>query len=981
MYCRPSSLEKSRHEQLHFVSKTAGESTAAEIAHLLLEPDAAPFIPDSGDQLLGVAWALKDRCYAAWSSEPQRAAHAAEILQDLAVQYAVQAEPSERTADISNTAQLIGVRAVADWTMGIAHLTRGEMAPAVECFDGAAETFHDIGDSDHAAQTQVPKIMALSMLGQYSDATACAEQAQRVFNNLGDARSAGKVSLNLSALHERLGAYADAVRESRSAAVLFARVGDRELSIMADINTGNALTALGDFDEALRIYARAEMRAATHGFPVLEALVDESVALVQLARGQYSKALAGFENSRRRYKLLDMPQHLATAEKQLGDAYLELMLLPEASALFEQAIARFEGLNFPDEQAWAFAQLGRVQALMGQADEAATSFARAAELFVQQGISVGESTICLARAELALSAGDPVLAQALATQAADGFANADLTDGRLRADVVRADALLNASSAEVASELFARTLSQARALQLLTIQVHCLTGQGLAAQEQGDRPAAQSALGAAIELFEDQRRALPGDDLRTAFLSDHLRPYQALLRMALQQHAAKPCADNAAEVLLQLDRVRARSLGERLNHTSNGEHSEPTQKLRDRLNWLYRRVQRMEEEGESSLALVQEMRRVELELLEQTRRARMAAPTSVKSASASAVESMDSGHTIAALQALLGEADALVEYGVQDDELFACVLTPAGVTLHRNLAPWCQVLDALRAARFQIETLGHGAAPVHQHMKTLTRRALIRMQQLHAMVWAPFADTLEKCHRLLVVPHGQLGWLPFAALHDGSAVLAERFELAVAPSAQLAMRGYLRQAVSPQQVLVLGESDRLPHAAEEANFIGSLFDDAKVFIGEQATLAAVQDHAGHVDVVHLACHAQFRTDNPMFSALHLYDGALTVELAETLSLRPGLVVLSACETGLSELGCGDEMVGLVRAFLIAGTARVLATAWPIDDQHAAQFMASFYGARFRGQAPAQALQQAQLEAMKNAPHPFYWAAFTLYGGF
>jgi CHAT domain-containing protein len=134
-------------------------------------------------------------------------------------------------------------------------------------------------------------------------------------------------------------------------------------------------------------------------------------------------------------------------------------------------------------------------------------------------------------------------------------------------------------------------------------------------------------------------------------------------------------------------------------------------------------------------------------------------------------------------------------------------------------------------------------------------------------------------------------------------------------------------------------------------------------------------------VVHLACHAQFRTDNPMFSALHLYDGALTVELAETLSLRPGLVVLSACETGLSELGCGDEMVGLVRAFLIAGTARVLATAWPIDDQHAAQFMASFYGARFRGQAPAQALRQAQLEAMKNAPHPFYWAAFTLYGGF
>ena len=967
------------------MSESASGSIAAEIARLLLEPGARPFTPDSGEQLLAVAWALKDLCYAAWSSEPQRAAHASEALHRLAVQCGPRTEPSPRTADTATAAQLVEVQAVADWSTGIAHLTRGEMALAVECFDAAARAFNDLGDADHAAQTQVPKIMALSMLSQYTAATACAEQAGQAFVELGDARSAGKVCLNLSALHERLGAYVEAARESRSAAVLFARVGDRELSVMADINTGNALTALGDFDEALRIYSRAEMRAATHGFPVLEALVDESVALVHLARGQYHTALAGFENSRRRYELLGMPQHLATAEKQLGDAYLELRLLPEAAIQFEQAVARFEGLNFPDEQAWAYAQLGRVQSLLAQPEKAAESFSRAAQLFVQQGIGVGESTVSLARAELALSAGDPGLAQDLAGQAAAGFATADLTEGCLRADVVRAHALLNAGSAEAASELFAATLSRAVALQLLTLQVRCLTGQGLAAQAQDDLPAAQSALTAAIELFEDQRRALPGDDLRTAFLSDHLRPYQALLDMALQAHTALPCAATAAEVLLQLERVRARSLGERLSHTPDSEHSEATQKLRDRLNWLYRRVQRMEEEGEPSQTMVQEMRSAEMELLEQARRERMAVPTAEQSTFVSASTSVDertgSSSNIAALQSLLGEADALVEYGVHNDELFACVLTPAGVTLHRDLSSWCQVLNALRAARFQMETLANGSAPVRQHMETLTHRALVRMQQLHALVWAPLADTLENCRRLLVVPHGPLGWLPFAALHDGSVALAERFELAVVPSAQLAMRGYLRQPLAPQQVLVLGESSRLLHAAEEAKFVGSLFDDAKVFIGEQATLAVMHDHVGHADVVHLACHAQFRTDNPKFSALHLYDGALTVELAETLQLRPGLVVLSACETGLSELGLGDEMVGLVRAFMIAGTARVLATAWPIDDSHAAQFMASFYGARCRGQAPAAALRQAQMEIRRESPHPFYWAAFTLYGGF
>ncbi|MEE4143283.1 MAG: CHAT domain-containing tetratricopeptide repeat protein [Halieaceae bacterium] len=918
---------------------------------------------------------MKNLCYASWSSEPARAADTAEVLQSLVIQ----------STAIFGAPQCIEAQAVADWAMGIAHLTRGEMAQAVERLDTATGAFSGLGDAGHAAQTQVPKIMALSMLGQYAAATECAERAGQAFIELGDMRSAGKVSLNLSALHERLGAYAEAARESRSAAVLFARVGDRELSVMADINTGNALTGLGDFDEALRIYARARMRAATHGFPVLEALVDESVALVHLARGQYHMSLAGFENSRRRYELLGMPQHLATAEKQLGDAYLELRLLPEASALFEQAIRHFERLNFPDEQAWTYVQLGRAQALLAQPESASVSFSRATDLFVQQGIGVGESTVSLARAELALSAGDPGLAQALAAQAAIGFGTTDLTDGSVRADVLRADAYLSAGKVEDASDLYDDTLGRARVMQLVTVQVRCLTGLGLAAQARGDLAAARTALGAAIELFEDQRRALPGDDLRSAFLSDHLRPYHALLQMSLQAHAASPCAALAAEVLFQLERVRARSLGERLSHSENSEHSEATRNLRDRLNWLYRLAQRREEEGESSQVLSQEARSVEMELLEQARRARMAVPASVKSpfgsGSTSAGDYTDGRVTIAALQALLGEADALVEYGVQGDELFACVLKPAGVTVHRNLASWSQVLDALRAARFQIETLGRGAATAHRHIQILTHRALIRMQQLHALVWAPIAPTLDTCHRLLVVPHGQLALLPFAALHDGSAALAERFELAVVPSAQLAMRGYLRQTLAPRQVFVLGESSRLPHAAEEANFIGSLFDDAKVFVGEQATLAAVQGHAGHASVVHLACHAQFRTDNPMFSALHLYDGALTVELAETLQLQPGLVVLSACETGLSEQSCGDEMVGLVRAFLVAGTARVLASAWPIDDQHTAQFMASFYRACSRGEAPAAALRHAQVKAMKDTPHPFYWAAFTLYGGF
>jgi tetratricopeptide (TPR) repeat protein len=947
------------------VNVTRIDLTVTELACQIVDSGEIPPAAVMGENTLAVAWALKDLCYDAWSTDPQRTAKAADLIRAL--------WQRDRVRDAPH-ANLRETEALADWTGGIAHITHGQMIEATASFDRAEAIFRDLGQADRAAQTQVPKIMALSMLGQYDAAAECAERAQREFVALGDARGAGKVSLNLGALHERRGAYALAARFSREASVLFARVGDHQHSVMADINMADALTSMGDFDDALRIYARAQMRADTHGFPVLQANVDGSVALLQLARGRYREALVGFESCRRRYEPLGMPQHLAIAERQLADAYLELRLLPEALTLFDQALARFEALNVPDELAWALAQRGRAEALLMHPVQAAQSFERAAALFVTQGNGVGGAAVTLARAELALDTGDADGAVKLAEQAAQDFGNANLADGCCRADLVRAHGLLRTDRVAQATALFQATLARARELQLLTVQVRCLTGQGMAVQALGDDVAARSAFGMAIELFEDQRQALPGDELRSAFLTDHLRPYRELLRISLHAHTRAPSSELADQVLLELDRFRARSLGERLTEgTPTAEHA-ATQGLRDRLNWLYRKVQRMSDEGESSIALTDELRRSELELLERARRARLVAFAPERAANAHDCFDTET------LRRLLGEAGALVEYGVMDDELFACIVTRTGVSLHRNIASWSAVLDSLRAARFQIETLRHGAAPVRQHLASLTSRTELRMHQLHAMVWAPLADALAGCSQVLVVPHAQLGLLPFAALHDGDRFLAQRFELAVVPSAQLASRGLLRRPARPQRALTLGESSRLPHAAKEAQFVAGLFPDGEAFVDEHATLATLRAHAGGADVVHLACHAEFRNDNPMFSALHLHDGPLTVESVESLKLKQGTVVLSACETGLAELGSGDEMVGLVRAFLVAGASRVVASLWPVDDEITVDFMAHFYGALCGGRSPAAALRLAQNEVMQRHPHPFFWAAFTLHGG-
>lgn len=929
------------------------EHARREAARLLDEPGATG-AHVAADDARAIAWALKDIAYDAWSSEPPRAVAVADALRVLADARGAAGEAGE-------------IEALARWTEGIACVIRGQIAESVACFDRAAELLRAAGLADPAAQTQVPKIMALSMLGRHRDAAACAAVAQRELLALGNVRVAARVSQNLGGLQFMRDDYIDAARHYREAAVLFARVGDFVSSVRADIGLADALTAMGDFDEALRIFARARMRAGTRGMALQLAQLDESVALLDQSRGRYPEALAGFESARRRYESLGVPQYLAVAERQLADAYLELRLLPEARALLDSAVRQFAALAMPDEQAWSLLQRGRAETLLDTGDADAT-FAASEALFASQGNAVGRASVVLARAELALAHADASAARAGAARAEDAFAAAMQASGRWRAAVVRARALLALGDVEEARDLFSRGLQRARAAQQRSLEVQCLTGLGLVAQAAGDAPAAARSFDAAIALFEEQRAALPGDDLRTAFLGDHLRPYQERLRAAVE-------SGDGAAVLWQLDRFRARSLELACSGGRQNGADASSQALRERLDWLYRRVRSLENEGGDASALDDEVRGAEEALLESSRRARLGSPAGDLLGMGA-----DAGFTVAALQAALRPGDALVAYGVVGDELFACVATDAEVTLVRQVAAWSEVRTAIRSMRFQIETLGHGSAPVQRHLDMLVARAGQRLASLHEHAWAPLAGRLGEIRRVAIVPHGTLGLVPFAALHDGIGALGERHELCLVPSARLALRGLRRGSGAARHVVAFAAAARLPHTAREATEVAARFESGTAFIGADATLAALRASAPSADVLHLACHARFRSDSPRFSALHLDDEVLTADEVERLGLGPCTVVMSACDTALAADDAGDERIGLVRAFFVAGAARVVASLWPVDDGVTAGFMSSFHGALAAGENPAAALARAQRDTRLLHPHPAHWAAFALYGG-
>jgi CHAT domain-containing protein len=171
---------------------------------------------------------------------------------------------------------------------------------------------------------------------------------------------------------------------------------------------------------------------------------------------------------------------------------------------------------------------------------------------------------------------------------------------------------------------------------------------------------------------------------------------------------------------------------------------------------------------------------------------------------------------------------------------------------------------------------------------------------------------------------------------------------------------------------------------QEVKAIARLFK-TRLLIGENATESGLKEYVGHYSILHLAAHGELNTTSPLFSRIVLSpdqknDGALEVHEVYELDLQQThLVVLSACETHLGKQSRGDDIIGLTRAFMYAGTPSVIASLWKVDDRATSDFMTDFYKHLKQGKSKAEALQIAQKKTRNRYPHPYYWAAFVLTG--
>jgi hypothetical protein len=164
------------------------------------------------------------------------------------------------------------------------------------------------------------------------------------------------------------------------------------------------------------------------------------------------------------------------------------------------------------------------------------------------------------------------------------------------------------------------------------------------------------------------------------------------------------------------------------------------------------------------------------------------------------------------------------------------------------------------------------------------------------------------------------------------------------------------RAASAHIVLMAGPG--LDHAEPEIAALARRYPEAIVLTGAAATAAATADALDGAALAHIATHGRFRADHPLFSSLDAADGPLYVYDLERLGTAPQLLILSACESALSGVRPGDELMGLASAVFALGTRTLIASVTPVNDSDTRTLMLALHAELAAGLTPAAALAAA-----------------------
>ena len=797
------------------------------------------------------------------------------------------------------------------------------------------------GSAQHEAEARMSLAFVLLESGRLRAAYHQADRAGAAVTGLAAARVASQRAVIL----QRSGRLDEALASYASALPVFRRHQDRLWEARLLNNRGRLHTDQGNLTQATADLTACRTLLLAAGMTALAADAEWNLAVVATFRGDVPLALARFDAVRAEHVARGTPNPQLQVDR--GETLLSVGLNAEARIEAEEAVAALIDSGQHADLPHAELLLAQAMAATGEHAEARAGALRARALFTRQHRAGWASLATLTALRAAEHEGpgdDSLFTEAL--ECADEVHRSGWPIAEMEARII---------AARAAERLGRRSISVAqlelvaghRRLGSIDARLRGHYAHVLLREASDDRRGTMSALVSGLRVLDEHQALLGATELRAQVSAVGADLVRKGLDLAL-------AAGNARSVLQWADRGRARAT--RPRPVRPPHDPELTLALSEVRRLQARTLEARLDGGVAPSAA--ERRHAERQVVLASRK--------IRGSGANRAEDASPPELVAELG-----AGALVEFVEHDGQIVLVVCMAGRFRLHR-LGGSADLDGEIARLHFLLRRLATGFGSARSRSGHRDDTVLVAAD-LQRRLFGPVLDRIGD-RELVIVPSASLHGLPWSLL-PGLASRAFR----VAPSATAWVRAtQTPRSAATRQVFVAGPG--LHRADDEVVELGRRVTDAQVFRHIDATAADVLAALDGAALAHIAAHGQLRSDNPLFSALLLIDGPLTVYDLEGLRVAPQTVVLPACESGVSAARAGDELLGLVAALLSIGTRSVIATGIATPDAATAELMLLLHDRLRAGDTPATALAGARAAADRSDPAMFATAAgFTCFG--
>ena len=861
------------------------------------------------------------------------------------------------------------------YNSGLMHCYLSKPLRGRELYRRALEVATKIGHKQEEAKVLRSIGFTHAQASEYSQALKFYQEALEIARDIPDPPRQAQCLMDMADVNWKMGNYSQAIEKYVQSLNLSRESGNRSNEFWTLVGMGNVFFKTGNFSRSLRHYLQALEVNKQLKLRHQDAVLLNNIANIYANTGDHSRALDFYHQALEIHKETGSKNGEGIAVNNIARIFSEQRNYSRALESYQQALQIARETGDKRFQANRLKNLADTHYQMGDYTEARKYYDEALNMAINLGTKEIEAKVYCGLGYL--------------LEKLEDYAGAE--------------------------EFFQKAISVGQGIGYSQRSWMAFVGLASVREKQGKPLEALKLYKESLAAIEGLRSQIQLEEHRAGFLSDKIEVYISLVDLLYELYQKEPTGGFGKESYHIAERAKARALLDSLQEGKAYLSGQLSMELREEENELLRKISAIQTElvkpqiSESKRDhYLEELEKLEGEYLNLIQRIRSSHPEYAHIV-------YPEPYKLEVIQQRLSDSEtAILEYLAGEGEAFLFYVTKNDFSIHR-LAPSKDLEDRVND---YVSLLKGGATDEFM--------AFSAGKRLFQELIGPVKDKIEEIKRLIIIPDGNLNFLPFETLigsgnNSQPRYLISDFRISYAPSATAWISLMDRKSPTTEQKDLLAFADPdydfasvssekteadnilrefylekgfdffpLKYSAEEVSRIARLINKKArdVYTGKNAKEEIIKSlPLKNYEIIHFATHGFIDEKVPLRSSLLLAldedpgeDGFFQVREIYNTTLNANMVVLSACQTGKGKLERGEGIMGLARAFLYAGAESVVASLWSINDKATSVFMQGFYKGLSQGKSKEEALQDAKLDMIESKyKHPYYWAPFVLNG--